>query len=208
MKKPLLLFVLVLISASLFSKDLYRNVNVDVYGGFGFKRIRGVEYEKSRGGIPFYGSIRLGYKIAKPLQIEAGITRNKYYATEVEERDDDIFYLSYYDAQYIDLIPFVVRVNPYKKLWFGVGAQYSFLTWAGYWPKYKGKETINITSDLCSNVWNAYFDMRLVYENVAVGVIYTQSVTPVHKINNDWKNTALSFYISVDISQLLKYYLF
>jgi hypothetical protein len=202
MKAKLLTILFVFVVTSLFAKNIYKDVNIDLYGGYGVKTLHGADFENALGQPDFYGSIRIGYKFSKNFQIETGYSSNRYGSYEYWEIDNERNMGSVIMARYRN-IPMLFRIRPYKSWWIGAGAQYSMLKWGKLYPTYRGEEFTNITSSFNPGVWNAYFDVRLVYENVGLGMNYTRSLTPVRNDFNDWSISYFNIYISVEINQML-----
>jgi hypothetical protein len=203
MKAKLLIILFVFASTSLFAKNLYKNVNIDLYGGYGQKKLHGADFENALGQPDFYGSIRLGYNLSKRFQIETGFSSNRYGSYEYWNIDNERYFGSTYMARYRN-IPMLFRIRPYKSWWIGAGAQYSMLKWGKLYPSYQSEDYTDITTNFNTGVWNAYFDVRLVYENVGLGMNYTRSVTPVRNDFNDWSMSYFNIYISVNINEMLK----
>lgn len=203
MKSIFLIIFLLFISLSLFSRDFFKNINIDLYGGYGSKKIIGTEFEKSLGQPDFYGSVRLGYKIKNRFQFETGYSSNRYGSFEYFDLDGDRYMGSVYISRYHN-IPMLFRINPYKSLWIGAGTQYSILKSSKYYQTYKGEDYTEIQGSLNPTVWNAYFDVCLVVDRVGLGVNYTRSITPVQNHKNDWRISYFNVYILVDLNLLLR----
>ncbi len=206
MKTKILIFFFILFTTGLSAKDLYQNLNIDLYGGFGGKKINGTSFENSRGYLNFYGAVRLGYKLSKSFQVETGYSNNLFGSYEYWDIDNERYMGNSYRARYHNL-PILFRFRPYKSLWIGAGTQYSILQKGKLYPSYNEKEFTDISSTMNPGVWNTYFDVLLSYQRVGLGMSYTRSFTPVLKENNNWGLSSFNVYIIVDISQMLRYQL-
>lgn len=187
----------------MFSKDFYKNVNIDLYGGYGSKSIYGTAFEKSLGQPDFYGSVRLGYKIKNSFQVETGYSNNRYGSYEYFDLDGERYMGSVYIARYHN-IPMLIRIRPYKSLWIGAGAQYSILKSAKLYPTYKGDIYSDIQESLNPAVWSTYFDVCLVVDRVGLGMNYTRSITPVQYQKNEWGISYFNVYIMIDLNLVFR----
>jgi hypothetical protein len=209
MKKRSLLLLFVLLGTTLFAKNHKNKAYIDLYGGYGSKGIYGTEFDESKSRPGFYGSARIGYKFFQKIQLETGYSSGRYGCKELFDIDGERYYGGTYISKYRQ-IPMLIRFKAYKGLWFGAGAQYDILDNSKFYPAQEesSNDFTSITSSLKPKVWNTYFDVKLVYEDVALGANYTRSLTPVGTRPEEWRNATFNLYISIELNTLLRPFIY